>query len=175
MITCPNCGAGNKPGSSVCRMCALPLEGANTQPVAASSNASAYSTASSPNQNYQEGGTAPVQEEGIICPQCNTSNEAGWSFCQQCGGKLPASAPPPVEAQPPDVLKTVVDQRAMVDPNRASLKTVAEKTPSYDEAMKTVVAKPPSIDEAMKTVVAKPPSIDEAMKTVVAKPPAEPR
>gem|GEM_PF-1021669 len=130
-----------------------------------------------------------MQEEGIICPQCNTSNEVGWSFCQQCGSRLPASPPPPADAQPPDVLKTVVDQRAMVDPGRASLKTVAEKTPSYDElmktivakppaaddAMKTVVARPPSVDEAMKTVIAKPPSIEEAMKTVIAKPPAEPR
>jgi len=172
MITCPNCGAGNKPGSSVCRMCALPLESAHTQPVAASPNASAYSTASSPNQDYQEGGTAPVQEEGIICPQCNTSNEVGWSFCQQCGSRLPASPPPPADAQPPDVLKTVVDQRAMVDPGRASLKTVAEKTPSYDEAMKTIIAKPPAADDAMKTVVARPPSVDEAMKTVIAKPPS---
>jgi hypothetical protein len=33
---------------------------------------------------------AKVESQGITCPSCNTPNEVGWSFCQQCGGRLPA-------------------------------------------------------------------------------------
>jgi len=37
---------------------------------------------------------ATVEAQGIACPSCNTMNEAGWSFCQQCGGRLPQPAAP---------------------------------------------------------------------------------
>ena len=129
-------------------MCAVSLEGIGAKPVEPARIVEPHSAAAvSLNQTYQEGGKAPVQQEGIVCPECNTSNEIGWSFCQQCGSRLPASPPPTADSQVPDVLKTVVDQRAVFDPSRApSLKTVAEKTPSVDEGMKTVVAKPPTIE-----------------------------
>jgi ribosomal protein L40E len=175
MITCPNCGAGNKPGSSVCRMCAVSLEGIGAKPVEPARIVNAHSAAAvSPNQTYQEG-VAPVQQEGIICPECNTSNEIGWAFCQQCGSRLPASPPPTADSQVPDVLKTVVDQRAMFDPSRApSLKTVAEKWPSVDEGMKTVVAKPPTVEPKPRIEPPPPPPVAPVHSVEPSPPPPPP-
>ncbi len=71
--------------------------------------------------------------DGLACPTCGTMNESGWAFCQQCGSRLPQSAPPaamppPVEqptvvAPPPrdyplpPVQPTVVDQQSYVPPS----------------------------------------------------------
>src|SRR5690349_14163727 len=96
MITCPNCGAGNKRESSVCRMCATPLEGI-AEAAAASPVASVTPSASAGlSQAHQEEVKAQVEQEGIVCPDCNTRNEVGWSFCQQCGTRLlkPQPVPP---------------------------------------------------------------------------------
>src|ERR1041384_5781312 len=92
MITCPNCGAGNKPGSSVCRMCAVSLEGVVSAPVNEANIPHATSAASAnSNPVEQEEEKMSAEQQGIICPECGTSNEAGWSFCQQCGKRLPKS------------------------------------------------------------------------------------
>ncbi|HLG13654.1 MAG TPA: zinc ribbon domain-containing protein [Blastocatellia bacterium] len=87
MITCPKCGAENKPAAQMCRMCATPLgSGAPVVPATAISDLAP--------------GEAP-------CANCGTMNEIGWAFCQQCGGKLqqappkaPVAPPPPPAAQP---------------------------------------------------------------------------
>src|SRR6266850_7959975 len=92
MTTCPNCGAGNKPGSSVCRMCAVSLEGVPDTSARESQIAHAGSAASaSPSHIQQEEEKMSVEQEGIVCPECNTPNESAWSFCQQCGKRLPKS------------------------------------------------------------------------------------
>src|SRR5436190_12953239 len=88
MITCPNCGAGNKPGSSACRMCAASLEGAGEAPTARVPPPAKISPATVTPQSHREEATAPVEQEGIVCPECSTLNEVGWSFCQQCGKRL---------------------------------------------------------------------------------------
>jgi hypothetical protein len=82
-----------------------------------------------------------VEQQGIVCPECNTLNEIGWLFCQQCGKRLPKpqspATPPTVDAKTPEELKTVPEQRAAIDPSLAkSLKTVAEKP--VEQGLKTV-------------------------------------
>jgi hypothetical protein len=166
-------------------MCAISLQGMRTQPVEQAQTGDRNSPgAVSPNQTYQEGGKAPVQQEGIVCPECNTSNEIGWSFCQQCGSRLPASPPSQADSQPPDVLKTVVDQRAVFDPSRVpSLKTVSENPPSFDDGMKTIVSKPPVAEpkpriepplEAPRPSVSAPPPVVPVQNVEPAPPPAPP-
>ena len=41
---------------------------------------------------------APAPSGTKTCPVCQTTNEADWPFCQQCGSRLP---PPPQPAPPP--------------------------------------------------------------------------
>jgi FHA domain-containing protein len=95
--------------------------------------------------NQEEGRT--VEQEGIVCPECNTANEIGWSFCQQCGKRLPKAESAPPKPSPnfksPDALKTVPEQQQAIDPGLApSLKTVAENP--ADERLKTVAEKSPT-------------------------------
>jgi len=91
-----------------------------------------------------------VEQEGIICSECNTLNEPGWSFCQQCGKRLnqpAAAAPPPPPPQPfsPADLRTVPEQHA-VDPDFVqALKTNPEPQPA-ERGLKTVVAQPTSFE-----------------------------
>src|SRR5262245_100990 len=93
MIACSNCGAQNREGSSVCRLCASPIA-----PVVAAE------------KKQMEEATDPVSTNAMTCPSCNAKNEAGWSFCQQCGKRLSqpqqASAPPAPGWKSPDELKT---------------------------------------------------------------------
>lgn len=100
-----------------------------------------------------------MEQEGIVCSDCNTMNEPGWSFCQQCGRRLaqaaapPPPPPPPVTAAPimPD-LRTVAEQHPVVDPGfPQGLKTNPEPQPAA-QGLKTVVAKPPMIEPSLKTV-----------------------
>src|SRR4030095_10114098 len=99
MITCPNCGAGNKPGSSSCRMCAASLgavvegQGARAQ----RPQPSIFPHSAKPESDNREEVKPPVEQEGIVCSECSTLNEPGWSFCQQCGKRLiqVTPAPPP--------------------------------------------------------------------------------
>src|SRR5438270_8516593 len=120
MITCPNCGAGNKPGSSACRMCATSLVGVVEAPAArVQPPASSWHHTPEPDRNREE--AKPVEQEGIVCSECQTLNEPGWSFCQQCGKRLTKAAPatppqPPAASGIPDSLRTVPEQHAVVDP-----------------------------------------------------------
>ncbi|HKA19135.1 MAG TPA: zinc-ribbon domain-containing protein [Blastocatellia bacterium] len=141
MITCPNCGAGNKPGSSTCRMCAASLEGA------AGTQAALAQHQSPVQENHgQQEAKAKVEQEGIACPECGTMNEPGWSFCQQCGKRLikPAASPPqqPAESAGHGDLRTIPEQRAVIDPALQGLKTNPEPQPA-EQSYKTVVAQPP--------------------------------
>ena len=38
--------------------------------------------------------------EGIICPNCGTTNKQGYRFCVKCGSKLPAARPEPAIPAP---------------------------------------------------------------------------
>lgn len=153
MITCPNCGAGNKPGSSVCRMCAVSLEGVVSAPVNEANIPHATSAASAnSNPVEQEEEKMSAEQQGIICPECGTSNEAGWSFCQQCGKRLPKSPPPPTsgELRSARGLTTVPDQQAVSAPGSGKdFRTVAEKSPAAEESLRTVAEKSFQEDEAV--------------------------
>lgn len=128
-----------------------------------------------------------MEQEGIVCSGCNTMNEPGWSFCQQCGKRLtqptPASPPrPPAASGTPADLRTVPEQHAVVDPSVASaLKTNPEPQPA-EHGLKTVGAQPPPLEAPLKTVADQPPPVEPkvipkhplpaAPPTVVAQPPA---
>jgi hypothetical protein len=173
MITCPNCGAGNKAGSSVCRMCAVSLEGLKDvqTPEMQTANAS-KAAAVSPSQLDREEEKMPV---GIVCPECNTSNEVGWSFCQQCGKRLPKSPAPPSsgELRTARGLTTVPDQQAMSGASSAQdLNTVAEKSPAAAPSLKTVAEKSPVDDDNIKTVAEKVFRADDSATTAPPESPA---
>lgn len=117
----------------------------------------------------------PVEQEGIVCPECNTSNESGWSFCQQCGKRLPKSPPPPSSGELKSArgLTTVPDQQAVSGASSAQgLRTVAEKSPAGEQSLKTVAEKSPAAEDSIKTVAEKAFQADEAAKTVAEKSPA---
>jgi FHA domain/Double zinc ribbon len=157
MIICPNCGASNKPGSTVCRMCAAPMPEApqyNSPPPGQGGGFPATIIAN--DHERQEVGAAPPSE--IECANCHTMNEAGWSFCQQCGQRLPAApqaeAPQgfktvPTEMPPPDHnMQTVVNrpktEPVIPPPPPPDLRTVAEPRPvmpaDFHPDLSTVVA-----------------------------------
>jgi len=163
MITCPICGAGNKEGSSVCRLCATSLEGPGDAAQAQAGSADQVSAAgSNANRNLEKEATDSVATEEIECPNCHTVNEAGWSFCQQCGKRLPAQSPPQWTPPPPPP-----------PPARSSTEPVME------EGFRTTPTEVPS-EQSYKTVVAEAPVIQKkptektlpAPPTVVAEPPA---
>ena len=118
-----------------------------------------------------------MEQEGIVCSECNTLNELGWSFCQQCGKRLvqpqpvpsqpPAQPPPQLAAEIPPGLKTVPEKRPVVDPDTAkSFKTVDAKPPQADHGLRTVADKPPPPEQASKPVAPEPPPVDHEAKTV---------
>jgi hypothetical protein len=109
---------------------------------------------------------SPATPSEIECPNCHTMNEAGWSFCQQCGLRLPQPAPPqmeapqgfktvPTEMPPADHgLQTIVADRPKTEPISPSpnMRTVAEPQPVMPQAefrpdLSTVVAPTPIISE----------------------------
>lgn len=156
MIICPNCGASNKPGSTVCRMCAAAISDAPQYANPASSQGGGFPPTIIASER-QEAAAAPPAE--IECQLCHTMNEAGWSFCQQCGQRLPApphaEAPQgfktvPTEMPPPDQnMQTVVANRPRTEPITPppDLRTVAEPRPvisaDVHPDLSTVVAPPP--------------------------------
>jgi hypothetical protein len=106
MITCPRCGAENKPTATVCRMCATTLDptaglAAPRPGAGAPSDAPATVLIPSP------GAPSPMQQYGmpgpaagkVTCPGCQASNDADWAFCQQCGTRLQGA--PPFQPSPP--------------------------------------------------------------------------
>ena len=87
-------------------------------------------------------------QEDIVCSECGTMNEPGWSFCQQCGRRLtrPAAPQPPTSSGVPADLRTVPEQRAVVDPSVAEgLKTNPDPQPAA-HGLKTVAARPPALE-----------------------------
>lgn len=114
-----------------------------------------------------------MDQEGIVCLECNTLNETGWSFCQQCGKKLvqPQAPPPQPPAQPPQRpseiplgLKTVPEKRPVVDQGFAqNFDTVMEK-PSH--GLRTNADNPTPLERELKTVVAQPPPVDQEARTL---------
>jgi Double zinc ribbon/FHA domain len=198
MIICPNCGASNKDGSSVCRMCAAPMPevpqyagnpqgmpGGFPPTVIAGDRERREATAGAP---------PPAAASEIECPSCHTMNEAGWSFCQQCGSRLPQAAPPPAppidtshgfktvptEMPPADYgMQTVVADRPRTEPISPppSLQTVAEPPPPPKPAdfrpdLSTVVTPMPVISEQKPAVPPAPPPV---MPPPAAPPVAPPR
>ena len=88
-----------------------------------------------------------MEQEGIVCPECNTLNEAGWSFCQQCGKRLPtsaAAAEPARDLKAAAALKTVAEKQPVID--ASDLKTVKEKSPAFERPLKTVAEKSPAAE-----------------------------
>jgi hypothetical protein len=94
----------------------------------------------------------PVQPEGIICPECNTANEVGWSFCQQCGKRLPTSPPPPVFSKTPSSMRTVPEPQVRIDPPEPNMKTVAEESSAGEKNLKTVAEASSAAEKSLKTV-----------------------
>ncbi|HTG14431.1 MAG TPA: zinc ribbon domain-containing protein [Blastocatellia bacterium] len=140
MITCPKCGAGNRAGAAVCRMCATPLAGIIDAASSPAERAAGLDEASASKSNQEA--TNSVEQEGITCPECKTFNEVGWSFCQQCGKRLqqPAPTPPSTDWKPADGFRTVAsDQLKKVSSVSSELKTAEEEI----QAAPVVTAPPP--------------------------------
>ena len=131
-----------------------------------------------------------MNQEGIVCPECSTLNEIGWSFCQQCGKRLVQPQPPPQSnahppAQVPAGLATNPEQEAVDEPTtpqspgtfvakpsqpQRGIKTVAEKS-SPEKGLKTVSDKPGAFEDDLKTVRDAPPRPDQGSERVGPKPP----
>ena len=149
-------------------MCAVSLEGIQQGPAAQAHDDRVPGSAAEtgPSQPHQQEEKMSAEQQGVICPECNTSNEIGWSFCQQCGKRLPKSPPPPSsgELRSARGLITVPDQQAVSAQNPAqNFRTVAEKSPAADESLKTVAEKSFQEDETVTvaTKVAEPePTVD---------------
>jgi FHA domain/Double zinc ribbon len=159
MIICPNCGASNKPGSTVCRMCAAPIPEVPQYASPQQGQGGGFlPTVIAGDPERREVGAIAAPPPEIECPNCHTMNEAGWSFCQQCGQRLPAA--PPVESpqafktvptempQPDRNMQTVVGNRPKTEPISPppppNLRTVAEPRPvmpaDFPPDLSTVVA-----------------------------------
>ena len=146
-------------------MCAASLEGTAEAPADRVQTPGKLSPATLvPQSRHREEATAPVDQEGITCPECRTLNEVGWSFCQQCGKRLvqPPAHPP---AQATDGLTTNPEQRAMDDPTTPRLENAAGKPSKAARGVKTVADKLPP-DKGIKTVSDKPSALDDELKTM---------
>lgn len=131
-----------------------------------------------------------MDQQGIVCPECSTLNEIGWSFCQQCGKRLVQPPPPPQPlAHPPAQvaagLTTNPEQEAVDDPTtprslgtivakpsqpQRGMRTVAEKWPP-DKGLKTVSDRPGAPGHELKTVRDTPSPLDQGSRPVAPKPP----
>src|ERR1044072_1104909 len=140
MITCPNCGAGNKEGSSLCRLCATSLEKLSNAADRPARSADSVSAAeSSAARKLEKEATDSVATEEIECPNCHTMNETGWSFCQQCGKRLPQWSPPQwAPPPPPSNTEPVVEE---------GFRTTPTEVPPSEQSYKTVLAEPPVIEK----------------------------
>lgn len=138
MITCPRCGAENKPTATQCRMCATQLE----LPATLIAPQGAFES-----PDPKGGGAGPGE---VLCATCGAVNEATWAFCQQCGSPLqraaaPPPPPPPAPTPPPPVPPTVVAPPVVAPPT-----VMAQPAPA---APPTVMSQPAA---APPTVVAQP-------------------
>lgn len=144
MTKCPKCGAENREGSAVCRMCGSAMTGA-------SAGGGQRQADLPPTVVFQEQ-QAPTDTgrgskgDGATCPACGTLNEEGWAFCQQCGSRLqpPAAASPPAQSPPmPLGQPTVADQAAIRDFVPPAKKTTPEKPPPSPPVPETPKAATP--------------------------------
>ncbi|HJQ22501.1 MAG TPA: zinc-ribbon domain-containing protein [Blastocatellia bacterium] len=183
MTICPNCGASNKPGSTVCRMCAAPIPEAAQYANPAPGQGGGFPPTIIASERPEAPAAQPAE---IECPNCHTLNEAGWSFCQQCGQRLPAppqaDAPQgfktvPTEMPPDHNMQTVVVNRPKTEPITPpppppDLRTVAEPRPvmpaDFRPDLSTVVAPPPGDAEQPAAPPVAPPPV---MSPPVAAPP----
>jgi hypothetical protein len=164
-------------------MCAVSLEGVPDTSAREAQIAHAGSAAAaSPSHIQQEEEKMSVEQEGIVCPECNTPNESTWSFCQQCGKRLPKSSAPPSSGELKSArgLTTVPDQQAVSGPGSGhNLKTVAENSSPAERSLKTVAEKSFQGDEAV-TVKEKSPAaevrkpVDAPAPPAIVEPSAEP-
>jgi hypothetical protein len=188
MIICPNCGASNKDGSTVCRMCAAHIPDVPSYAGNPQGQPPAYQPTVIAGDRERHAAAPPTE---IECANCHTMNEAGWSFCQQCGSRLTPQAAPPQQAAPPmdaaqpfktvpteipaDAgMQTVVADRPRTEP--ISPPPPAPPAPPPD--LRTVAEpQPPKPAEGFpdfSTVVAPMPIISEQKPAVPTAPPAAP-
>jgi ribosomal protein L40E len=106
MIICSKCGAENRPGIDVCRMCGEVLEQAYTRSaVSNEEEASRFNTVIFPNLRTRQGSMKLAQ--GLVCPDCQTINQIAWTYCPRCGRKIDSSF---LESMlPPDLSPTIID------------------------------------------------------------------
>jgi FHA domain-containing protein/zinc ribbon protein len=111
-----------------------------------------------------------VSTNGMTCPSCNAKNEAGWSFCQQCGKRLsePQPSAPPSSWKSPDELRTHETEQASEErADDQMFKTVATEAPETDPDFKPAQHLP-------SPAVAAPSSVSGDSPTIIAKAPASP-
>lgn len=167
MINCPECGAENKPTAMVCRMCATPL-GATSSPGSVPSERadSLPPTVIFADQNAQGSSSGSSNPDGIACPTCQTMNEVGWAFCQQCGSKLQQGALPGSGQGQKTVAERAPDHPA--DPQQG--KPTSRPQPAVTQTpprqgQQTVVARPAGADQSFPpgkpTVVERPVNVEQ--------------
>ncbi len=122
MITCPRCGAENKPTATQCRMCATQLE--------------LPATLIAPQPGFEMPDRAAAGPGEMLCSTCGAVNEATWAFCQQCGSALQRAAAPPPPAPPPPIPPTVVapvpvPPTVIAQPAPAPPTIVSQPAPGY--------------------------------------------
>lgn len=132
MITCPTCGAGNRPGATVCRMCALRLEESAVdhtpdKVVDSKDTSRQLSTLIFPNLQTRPG-TVEIGDE-ITCPSCQAINEAGWLYCHGCGRKL-SEPPSHIDPSLPDPAQGLEPQQPAAPQARTQKAGVEENPPA---------------------------------------------
>lgn len=85
---CPHCGKLNKLDANLCSYCFSSLSHADTEQLHVIHEAENLGELTI-RQAYLEG----LNGKQLICPNCNTLNEPGESFCVSCGLKLEADTP----------------------------------------------------------------------------------
>lgn len=159
MITCPRCGAENKPAATVCRMCATALD-ASAAPVVRPHepmpDIPATVVIPSPGTPaHVPPPLAPVATGGkVLCPGCQAANDADWAFCQQCGTRLQGATPAaPAPPQPVWGAPTVVSPAPNFGPPPA---------PDIPSVLVPPVAAPPPPAWGAPTVVTPAPNFQPA-------------
>ncbi|HEX8185157.1 MAG TPA: FHA domain-containing protein, partial [Blastocatellia bacterium] len=123
------------------------------------------------------------EPQEIACPKCQTVNEAGWSFCQQCGSKLPkppAPQPAPSDNKAQQGFKTVPTETPTSTPsNPPDAKMAPAGAIAGKENAESEKAFPPPPAAKPPISPAQPPptrgqEIPQGLKTVVAEPVMKP-
>ena len=180
MINCPECGAENKPTAMVCRMCATPLGAAGSPGAVQSARADSLPpTVMFADQNSQGNPSGSSDSEGIACPTCQTMNEVGWAFCQQCGSKLQQTSQPITTQGSSQGQQTVVAHPSARETEVPQGKPTSRPQPAISQpppsqGQKTVVAHPSDTEQrfppSKPTVVDRPPDIESPPRQQQARP-----